>query len=224
MTTPTYDPKITAVLLVDPYNDFLSEGGKLWPRAKPIAEEVGLLDNLRAIMRAAREAGLGIFFVPHRRWEPLQYKGWKYPTPYQQAGSESQIFAKDTWGGTFHDDFQLQPGDILVTEHWGSSGFPNTDLDHLLRRHGYEKIIVIGMLANTCIEATGRIGMELGYHVTLVRDATSAYTHEAMHAAMNIDGPTYAHAILTTTELLAALRLTSPASDEVETRSKRRFG
>ena len=48
MTTPTYDPKITAVLLVDPYNDFLSEGGKLWPRAKPIAEEVDLLDNLRA--------------------------------------------------------------------------------------------------------------------------------------------------------------------------------
>ncbi len=215
MTTPTYDPKITAVLLVDPYNDFLSEGGKLWPRAKPIAEEVGLLDNLRAIMRAARDAGLGIFFVPHCRWEPLQYKGWKYPTPYQQAGTDNQIFAKDTWGGTFHDDFQLQPDDILVKEHWGSSGFPNTDLDHLLRRHGYEKLIVIGMIANTCIEATGRIGMELGYHVTLVRDATSAFTREAMHAALNIDGPTYAHAILTTTELLAALRLTSPASAEV---------
>jgi nicotinamidase-related amidase len=77
MTTPTYDPKITAVLLVDPYNDFLSEGGKLWSRTKAIAEEVGLLNNLRAIMRAAREDGLGIFFVPHRRWEPLQYKGWK---------------------------------------------------------------------------------------------------------------------------------------------------
>jgi hypothetical protein len=46
MMTPTYDPKTTAVLLVDPYNDFLSEGGKLWPLAKPIAEEVGLLDNL----------------------------------------------------------------------------------------------------------------------------------------------------------------------------------
>jgi nicotinamidase-related amidase len=58
----TYDPKTTALLLIDPYNDFLSEGGKLWPRAKPIAEEVGLLDNLRTIMRTAREAGLGIFF------------------------------------------------------------------------------------------------------------------------------------------------------------------
>ena len=32
MTPPNYDPNITAILLVDPYNDFLSEGGKLWPR------------------------------------------------------------------------------------------------------------------------------------------------------------------------------------------------
>ena len=44
--TDTYDPTRTAVLLVDPYNDFLSEGGKLWPQAKPVATDVGLLDNL----------------------------------------------------------------------------------------------------------------------------------------------------------------------------------
>jgi nicotinamidase-related amidase len=30
----TYDPTKTALLLVDPYNDFLSERGKAWPRAK----------------------------------------------------------------------------------------------------------------------------------------------------------------------------------------------
>jgi nicotinamidase-related amidase len=33
-----YDPQTTALLLVDPYNDFLSEGGKVWPRVKAIAE------------------------------------------------------------------------------------------------------------------------------------------------------------------------------------------
>ena len=48
--------------------------------------------------------------------------------------------------------------------------------------------------------------MELGYHVTLVRDGTAARSPEAMHAAMDIDGPTYAHAILTTKELVAALK------------------
>jgi hypothetical protein len=33
----TYHPGATALLLVDPYNDFLSEDGKLWPRVKAIA-------------------------------------------------------------------------------------------------------------------------------------------------------------------------------------------
>ena len=68
---------------------------------------------------------------------------------------------------------------------------------------GMEKIIVVGMLANTCVEATARCGAELGYHVTLVRDATAAFSSEAMHAAHEIDGPTFAHA--TTDAVIAAL-------------------
>jgi nicotinamidase-related amidase len=51
--TTTYDPKTTAVLCIDLYNDFLSEGGKLWPWVKDVAEEVGLLDNLRTVVRRA---------------------------------------------------------------------------------------------------------------------------------------------------------------------------
>jgi nicotinamidase-related amidase len=204
--TDTYDRKTTALLCIDFYNDFLSEDGKLWPWVKDMAKEVNLLDNLHTIVSTARELGITVCHVPHHRWQPGDYVNWKYPSPYQLGAVERQIFAKGSWGGTFHDDFQVQAGDIVATEHWGSSGFPNTDLDHLLKRNGKEKIILIGLLANTCLEATGRIGMELGYHVTLVRDATAARTPEAMHAAMDIDGPTYAHAILTTAELVAALK------------------
>jgi nicotinamidase-related amidase len=47
--------------------------------------------------------------------------------------------------------------------------------------------------------------MELGYHVTLVKDATAAFSREMMHAAHELNGPTFAHAILTTQELLAGL-------------------
>ena len=39
----------------------------------------------------------------------------------------------------------------------------NTDLEHKLKRYGKEKIICVGLLANTCLEATARIGMELGF-------------------------------------------------------------
>jgi len=47
--------------------------------------------------------------------------------------------------------------------------------------------------------------MELGCHVTLIKDATAAFNHEGMHAAHEINGPSFAHAILTTEELLAQL-------------------
>ena len=60
------------------------------------------------------------------------------------------------------------------------------------------------MAANTCIEATARGGAELGYHVTLVRDATTAFSPEAMQAALDLNGPTFVHAILTTDAVIAA--------------------
>jgi nicotinamidase-related amidase len=150
--------------------------------------------------------------LSERRGQALALGQGHRRAPYQLQAAKSQIFAKGSWGGTFHDDFQVQPGDIVATEHWASSGFPNTDLDHQLKRHGKEKIICIGLLANTCLEATARVGMELGYHVTYVRDATAARSPEAMHAAVEIDAPTYAHEIPTTAELVAAIKASTLAA------------
>jgi len=50
----------------------------------------------------------------------------------------------------------------------GTERLRNTDLDAQLKQRGIEKIILVGFVANTCIESTARFGMELGYHVTLV--------------------------------------------------------
>ncbi|MCG5212735.1 cysteine hydrolase [Streptosporangium sp. KLBMP 9127] len=200
----TYDPRRTAVLLVDPYNDFISEGGKLWPRLEPVAKAVGLVDNLRSVVASAREADIQVVFVPHRRWEPGDYETWAHPNPTQRAIEERHTFARGSWGGEFHPDFQPQAGDVVVHEHWAQSGFANTDLDFQLKQHGITHAVVIGVLANTCIESTGRFAMELGYHVTLVRDATAAFLPEMMNAAHELNGPTYAHAIVTTGELVTA--------------------
>jgi nicotinamidase-related amidase len=200
----TYDPHRTAVLVVDPFNDFISEGGKVWPHLEPVAKEVGLLDHLRSVIASARDAGVRVVFVPHRRWEPGDYDSWDHPNPSQRKIQQMHHFARGSWGGEFHPDFQPQPGEAVAQEHWGSSGFANTDLDMQLKQHGITHVAIVGLLANTCIEATARFAMELGYHVTLVRDATAAFRPEMMHAAHELNGPTYAHAIVTTDELTTA--------------------
>ena len=33
-----FDKESTALLVIDPYNDFISEGGKVWDRLKGVAE------------------------------------------------------------------------------------------------------------------------------------------------------------------------------------------
>jgi nicotinamidase-related amidase len=210
MTTTSGDNLIhdigrTALLFVDPYNDFLAPEGKLWPMVADVATTVGTLDNLRKATAAARHASMQIVIVPHHRWSPGELDGWDHPSPYMAGGYQQQIFAVGDWGGEWHPDFAPQSGDLVATEHWNSSGFANTNLDTLLKQKGITHVVLIGLIANTCIESTGKYAAELGYHVTLVRDATAAASAEAMHCAHDINGPTYAHAIITTAELVAAL-------------------
>ena len=205
LLTRRYVANRTGLLLVDPFNDFLSDGGKLWPSVRAIAESLDLVAHLATLLDAARRTGVVVFYVPHRRWREGEVDRWRHPTPWQLQIDREGLFAEGTWGGDWHPALAPQPGDVVVEEHWGQNGFVNTDLDLQLRQHGIENIVVTGMTSNLCVAATARFGAELGYHVTLVRDATAAASAEAMRAAHEIDGPTYAQAIVTTDELVAVL-------------------
>ena len=72
-------------------------------------------------------------------------------------------------------------------------------------RERVHRLIVIGLIAHTCVEATVRYGAELGYEVTMVKDATASYSDEHMHAALEINIPNYASAILRTEEIVRSL-------------------
>lgn len=202
--TATYSAEHTGLLIVDPYNDFMSEGGKLFNAIKATADASGMFDNLRKIIPAARAAGIQVFIVPHHRSHHGDFDGWQHINMFQKAGLPTKAFEVGTWGGEFNPEFGPQAGDVIIKEHWAQSGFANTDLDAQLKQHGVQKIILVGLIANSCIESTARFGMELGYHVTLVTDATAAFSAEGMQAAA-INAPMFAHAIHTTAELVEQL-------------------
>jgi nicotinamidase-related amidase len=205
MNKMTYEKESTALLVIDPYNDFISEGGKLWNRVKAVAEANQCVPHMLQVLTAARKAKLRVFYALHRRYRSGDYETWKYIAPVQKAAWGHKTFEFGTWGGEIRAEFEPKPSDIIAAEHWCSSGFANTDLDLQLKKHGVHQLIVIGLIAHTCIEATVRYAAELGYDVTVVKDASADYSDEEMHAALDINIPNYASAVVTTAEIVGSL-------------------
>ena len=135
MANLKFDKEITALLVIDPYNDFISEGGKIWNRLKTVAEANNCIPHMVQALNAARKAYLRVFYALHHRYRPGDYETWKYIAPVQKAAWRSKAFEYGTWGGEIRREFEPQPGEIVALEHWGSSGFANTDLDLQLKKH-----------------------------------------------------------------------------------------
>jgi ureidoacrylate peracid hydrolase len=205
MANLSFDKDLTALLVIDPYNDFISEGGKIWDRIKAVAEANNCVPNMLQVLNAARKAMLRVFYALHHRYRPGDYESWKYIAPIQKLGWERKSFEYGTWGGEVCSEFTPLPGEVVAQEHWCSSGFANTDLDLQLKKHGIHKLIVIGMIAHTCLESTVRFAAELGYDTTVVKDATADYTDQHMHATLVTNLPNYASAIVTTDEIVQSI-------------------
>ena len=218
MTDLTFEKEVTALLLVDPYNDFISEGGKVWDRIRPVAEANNCVSHMLEVLSAAREAKLRVFYAMHRRYRPGDYETWKYIAPIQKRAWSHKVFEYGTWGGEIRSEFKPQPGDIVAQEHWCSSGFANTDLDVLLKNHGVHRLIIMGLIAHTCVESTVRFAAELGYDATVVKDAVADYSDVEMRATFEVNLPNYATATVTTNEIVEAIRsLTTTAGTTTRT-------
>lgn len=210
MTVLKFDKETTALLVIDPYNDFISEGGKLWNRIKAVAEANNCVPNMLQVLNAARRAELSVFYALHHRYRQGDYENWKYIAPIQKAAWSRKTFEDGTWGGKIRDEFWPQAGEIVAQEHWCSSGFASTDLDLQLKKHGIHRLIVIGLVAHTCVEATVRFAAELGYDSTVVKDAAADYSDAEMRAALEVNLPNYANAIVPTSEVVEAISALSP--------------
>jgi ureidoacrylate peracid hydrolase len=63
MTRHIYDKEITAL---DPYNDFISEAGKIWDRIRAAAEAKDCVPHVLQVLNAARKATLRLFYELHQ--------------------------------------------------------------------------------------------------------------------------------------------------------------
>jgi ureidoacrylate peracid hydrolase len=59
----TYEKEIAALVVIDPYNDFISEGGKVWDRLKGVAEANQCVAHMLQVLNAARKADKNYDFL-----------------------------------------------------------------------------------------------------------------------------------------------------------------
>src|SRR5215470_12367460 len=120
MAKLTPEKELTALLVIDPYNDFISEGGKIWGRLKAVAEANRCVPHMLQVLNAARTAGLRVFYALHHRYRPGDYETWKHIAPIQEAAWVTRAFENGTWGGEIRREFEPLQGEIVALEHWCS--------------------------------------------------------------------------------------------------------
>jgi ureidoacrylate peracid hydrolase len=59
-----FDPRQTALLIIDPVNDFLHEDGAAWEMTKSTVKKNDVVAQLVRLAVGAREAGVPVLFGP----------------------------------------------------------------------------------------------------------------------------------------------------------------
>lgn len=113
----TFPPDRTALLVIDPVNDFLSEGGAGYEMTKSTLEMVNVIENLKTAIKGARERGIPVLYGPMAYTE----EDYKEHQLHRRSGINRVMFEHKflagSWGADFRPDLQPQEGDIVLLPH-----------------------------------------------------------------------------------------------------------
>ena len=173
----------TALIIQDLQNDVITEGGAFAESGAPAhAQSQNIVDNVKTLAQAARDAGVPVIHV-HYIVEPGA-KGLKLNAPLFQGVKDSNALVRGTWGAAPVEGLEPQDGDHVV-EKMRMNGFYETRLDILLRGLGVETLVITGAWTNMSIEHTARHAADAGYRAVVASDGTSTVDDEWQHAALN---------------------------------------
>lgn len=156
----TVSGKTSAVIIVDMQNDFVHPEGKLFsPNAQKIISPIKLLID------EARQSGAKIIYTQdtHFHDDPVEFPIW------------GEHVVKGSWGWQIIDELKPLTHDIII-EKMRYDAFFGTPLEHLLKIHGIENIIVVGTVANICVLHTVSSARLHNYNVIVPVDSISALT------------------------------------------------
>jgi len=192
------DASKTAIVLIEPQNDFLKPGGTMFQYIKDQLAQRNVIQNLQKLLDGARKKQVKIFYVPFHGFEegfPELKKGG--PGAAGLRGIEMDMKAdwgtgawlKGTPGPEIIDELTPQKGDIIVEGKKTLDAFHSTALDYLLRANEIEYVAFSGFHTNWCVESSARSAYDKGYRVIVIADCTGTDTEEEQKYAERLIFP-----------------------------------
>lgn len=169
--------------------------------AEPVARS-GVFERTRRVFEAARSVGMPVvytrFVVPPGGGQIVRN------TATMAQVAESEQFRPESPTVAIIDELAPHDGDWVI-DNQKLSGLAGSDLPERFRKAGIGTLVLTGVATNLTVESTARHGIDLGFHVFVLRDCVATAAPEAHEASLaNLTMATTG--VMSSDEWIAALK------------------
>lgn len=177
-------PGRTAVVVIDPQNDFLDFGGWYAKSGVDISHMRATIEPTKRLVAAARSRRVPIIWTRHGFRSMRDAGPFIEHRPFLRDGGLRQ----GTWGYDIFAELAPQPDDWIV-DKMRLSAFFQSNLETILRSVSAETVLFAGVLTNQCVAATSKDASFRDFKPIVVAETTGTtmpHLHEPALEMMRV--------------------------------------
>ena len=184
-----FDPKTTALLIIDMQRDFVMPGGFGEALGNDVTPLQATIAPIKRVLEAARKKRMLVIHTRegHRPdltdCPPTKLARGRGKTRIGDAGPMGRILVRGEIGHDIVPELVPAPGEPVIDKP-GKGAFYATDLELILRDRGIKTLIVCGVTTEVCVHTSVREANDRGYECVVLADCVGSYFPEFQKAAL----------------------------------------
>jgi biuret amidohydrolase len=184
-----FDPKTTALVIIDMQRDFVEPGGF----GEALGNDVSILRTtiapIKKVLDACRKLGMMIVHTRegHRSdltdCPPSKLVRGKPKRKIGDGGSMGRLLVRGEAGHDIIPELYPKAGEIVIDKP-GKGAFYATDFEAILRNRGIKSLIVCGVTTEVCVNTTVREANDRGFNCLVPDDCVGSYFPDFQIAAL----------------------------------------